>query len=76
MLETAREGEGEGEGEGEDLHLRRNVESLERQLVTEALSRVGGRKREAAALLGIDPKNFSYYLRKHGISEGAEEASP
>jgi DNA-binding NtrC family response regulator len=54
-----------------DLHIRRRVEALERELIAEALGRTGGRKRDAAALLGIDPKNFGYYLRKHDVA--AEE---
>jgi DNA-binding NtrC family response regulator len=54
----------------EDLHLRRRVENLEKSLISEALSRVGGKKREAASLLGIDPKNLAYYLKKHGMGEG------
>jgi Nif-specific regulatory protein len=61
-------------GEKRDLHIRRRVELLEKSLIAEALSRVGGRKREAAALLGIDPKNLAYYLRKHEISDGAGES--
>ncbi len=66
-----------GPGDPGDLHLRRRIESLERSLIAEALERVGGRKGEAAALLGVDPKNFSYYLRKHGFSAtGGEEGSP
>jgi DNA-binding NtrC family response regulator len=60
-------------GEG-DLNVRRRVDALERQLITEALSRAGGKKRQAAALLGIDPKNLGYYLRKHGVAAGAQEA--
>lgn len=51
-----------------DLHIRRRVDSLERELILEALERSGGKKREAAALLGIDPKNFGYYMRKHNLS--------
>jgi DNA-binding NtrC family response regulator len=58
-----------------DLNVRRRVDALERQLITEALSRAGGKKREAAALLGIDPKNLGYYLRKHGVAAGAQEAA-
>ncbi len=63
FLETAAEG---------NLHIRRRVETLERELISEALTRCGGKKREAAQLLGIDPKNFGYYLRKQGLSEAGE----
>jgi DNA-binding NtrC family response regulator len=61
--------------EDEGLNVRRRVDALERQLIAEALSRASGKKREAAALLGIDPKNLGYYLRKHGVAGGATEAS-
>lgn len=66
LLETAAEA---------NLHIRRRVDALERELISEALTRCGGKKREAAQLLGIDPKNFGYYLRKQGLSE-AEEPEP
>ena len=33
----------------------------------EALRRSGGVRREAASLLGIDPRNLGYYFRKHGL---------
>jgi len=60
-----------------DLQIRKRVDSLERKLISEALERSGGRKRDAAVLLGIDPKNLGYYLRKHDllgkVSEGGEE---
>jgi DNA-binding NtrC family response regulator len=56
-----------------DLHIRRRMDGLERKLIAEALARAGGKKREAAALLGIDPKNLGYYLRKHGLGGGAPE---
>ncbi len=55
-----------------DLHIRRRVDALEAELISEALARCDGKKREAAQLLGIDPKNFGYYLRKHQVA-GAEE---
>jgi DNA-binding NtrC family response regulator len=58
----------------ESLHLRQRVDALERQLLTEALARSGGKKGEAASLLGIDPRNLSYYLKKHGSSEAPAEA--
>jgi DNA-binding NtrC family response regulator len=52
-----------------DLHIRRRVDLLERRLIQEALGKVAGKKRDAATLLGIDPKNLHYYLRKHGLLE-------
>ncbi len=66
LLETAAEA---------DLHIRRRVDALERELIAEAIGRSSGRKREAAALLGIDPKNFGYYLRKHGVLPGEDVES-
>ena len=59
--------------EGQDLQIRKRVDKLEQELILEALAKAGGRKKEAAELLGIDPKNLAYYIRKHGISEAAEE---
>jgi transcriptional regulator with GAF, ATPase, and Fis domain len=52
-----------------ELHLRRNLDAREKELLLKALARTGGRKREAAGLLGIDPRNLGYYLRKHELSE-------
>lgn len=49
------------------LHIRERTEALERDLIRTALTRSGGRKKEAAELLGIDPRNLAYHLRKHGI---------
>ncbi|MBI4606412.1 MAG: sigma-54-dependent Fis family transcriptional regulator [Planctomycetes bacterium] len=66
----------EAEGDSADLHIRRRLDALERKLILEALERSSGKKRAAASLLGIDPKNVGYYLKKHGISEppgGGEE---
>jgi transcriptional regulator with GAF, ATPase, and Fis domain len=57
-----------------DLNIRRRVDALERKLISSALKRGAGKKRDAALLLGIDPKNLGYYLKKHGYAEG-EEAS-
>ncbi|MCI0587303.1 MAG: sigma-54 dependent transcriptional regulator [Planctomycetes bacterium] len=51
-----------------DLRLRARTNELERALLREALRATGGRKGEAAARLGIDPRNLAYYLRKHGMS--------
>jgi transcriptional regulator with GAF, ATPase, and Fis domain len=40
---------------------------LERELILEALRRARPVRKDAAGLLGIDPRNLSYYLRKHGL---------
>jgi two-component system, NtrC family, response regulator AtoC len=50
-----------------DCQLRTNLDTVEKQLITKAIAQSGGVKKDAAALLGIDPKNLGYYLRKHGI---------
>ena len=52
----------------DDFNLRRNLDAAEKQLVQRALDRSEGRKKDAAELLGIDPRNLGYYLRKHGMS--------
>ncbi|HJS74834.1 MAG TPA: sigma-54 dependent transcriptional regulator [Vicinamibacteria bacterium] len=54
------------EGVG-DLNLRDALGRLERELLLEALQRARQVRKDAAALLGIDPRNLSYYLRKHGL---------
>ncbi len=51
-----------------DCNLRRNLDAAEKQLVQRALDRADGRKKDAAEMLGIDPRNLGYYLRKHGLS--------
>ncbi len=71
----SRGGSGE-EPYGEDLNIRQRTAELERRLVLEAVSRAGGRKREAAELLGIDPRNLAYYLRKHDVAGEAREGRP
>ncbi|MEZ6194594.1 MAG: sigma-54 dependent transcriptional regulator [Planctomycetota bacterium] len=53
---------------GGDLHLRRRTDQLEVQLIEEALARSGDVKKDAAEMLGIDPRNLGYYLRKHGLA--------
>jgi DNA-binding NtrC family response regulator len=47
--------------------LKRRLEIAERQIILEALSATKGVKNHAATLLGIDRRNFSYFLNKHGI---------
>ncbi len=53
-----------------DFDLRRKLERAERRFLEDALEAAGGSKKEAARLLGVDPKNLSYYLRKHGLTDG------
>jgi two-component system, NtrC family, response regulator AtoC len=58
---------------GAELNLREALTRLEREMLLEAQRRSGGLRKEAARLLGIDPRNLAYYLRKHGLGDGAEE---
>jgi two-component system response regulator AtoC len=59
--------------EGE-LNLRRALNKLERELLLEAQRQAGGVRKDAARLLGIDPRNLSYYMRKHDLdADQAEE---
>jgi two-component system response regulator AtoC len=58
-------------GAGNDLVLRENLDRLERTLILEAHRRSGGVRRDAARLLGIDPRNLAYYFRKHGLDPDA-----
>jgi DNA-binding NtrC family response regulator len=55
-----------GGGAG-DLNLREALMRLERELILEALRRARRVRKDAAVLLGIDPRNLSYYMRKHGL---------
>jgi two-component system, NtrC family, response regulator AtoC len=54
-------------GAADEHHLRSNLDALEKALVQKALKSASGVKKDAAALLGIDPRNMGYYFRKHGI---------
>ncbi len=56
-------------GEAQTLHLRTRLLQAERDLVSEALSQAGGRRKEAAKMLGIDSRNLAYYLRKHDLQD-------
>ncbi len=54
-------------GPAAELGLRDALLRREREVVLEAMRRSGGVRKEAARLLGVDPRNLGYYLRKHGI---------
>ena len=60
-------------GGSRELNLREALTRLERDLLLEAQRRAGGVRKEAARLLGIDPRNFAYYLRKHRLGEDTDE---
>jgi transcriptional regulator with GAF, ATPase, and Fis domain len=51
----------------EKRSLREKLLAYERQVVTDAFCRAGGRRKEIAEILGIDPRNVSYFLKKHEI---------
>ncbi len=55
--------------EPRECHLRTNLDAAEREIVLRALTQSKGKKKEAAILLGIDPRNLGYYLRKHKITD-------
>jgi DNA-binding NtrC family response regulator len=64
-----------GPSERSDLNLRDGMGRAERELLLEALRRARQVRKDAAQLLGIDPRNLSYYLRKHNLeSEPSEDA--
>jgi len=51
----------------DDLNLRSAMGRREKEILLEALRRSNGVRKEAARLLGIDPRNLGYYLNKHGV---------
>jgi DNA-binding NtrC family response regulator len=57
----------------QDLNLRSALAAEEKRILTEALMRSGGIRREAARLLGIDARNLGYFLKKHGLEHKGEE---
>jgi two-component system response regulator AtoC len=62
-----------GPGDAAELSLREALNRLERELIVEALRRARQVRKDAAQLLGIDPRNISYYMRKHGLEAGGGE---
>ena len=60
---------------GPSLDLEGRKRALERALIREALERARGRKSLASELLGIDPRNLAYYLKKHDLTV-TPEGSP
>ncbi|MFQ5792463.1 MAG: sigma-54 interaction domain-containing protein, partial [Acidobacteriota bacterium] len=49
------------------LDLHENLSAVTRETILRSLERVGGRKKDAASLLGISQRALSYYLRKYRI---------
>ena len=50
-----------------ELGLREQLNLLEKQILLDTLLRAQGIKKQAAAMLGIDPRNMPYLLRKHRL---------
>jgi len=50
--------------------LREKLNLLEKQILRDTLLRANGIKKQAAAMLGIDPRNMPYLLRKHQLRDG------
>lgn len=49
--------------------LREKLNLLEKQILRDALLRANGIKKRAAVMLGIDPRNMPYLLRKHRLRD-------
>ena len=62
--------------ETREFLLRKNLDAVEREIVLRALAHTAGKKKEASLLLGIDPRNLGYYLRKHKLGDGKGKESP
>ncbi len=56
------------------LDLESHLESLERHLIQQALSRTHGNRTSAAKLLGLSFRSLRYRLAKLGLSEGRDSA--
>jgi DNA-binding NtrC family response regulator len=52
---------------GEGMSLRERLLRFEQEVIADAVRRSAGDRREVARILGIDPRNVSYFLKKHGI---------
>jgi two-component system response regulator AtoC len=61
---------GEAPEHSTELGLRKQLNLLERQILLDALLRAHGIKKQAAAMLGVDPRNMPYLLRKHHLHDG------
>jgi DNA-binding NtrC family response regulator len=56
-----------GGGGGFPVNLKRLVEDFERRLIVDALERVGGNQRRAAAALGCLPTTLNEKMRRLGL---------
>lgn len=53
-----------------NLGLREKLNLLEKEILLDTLLRANGIKKQAADMLGIDPRNMPYVLRKHQLRDG------
>ena len=51
------------------FNLKRKLETVEKETILKALECTNWFKKKAAKILGINPKNLSYFLKKHHISK-------
>lgn len=59
-----------------ELGLRGQLNLLEKQILRDTLLRAHGIKKQAAAMLGIDPRNLPYLMRKHHLYDGLGSKQP
>jgi DNA-binding NtrC family response regulator len=52
---------------GSPLQLKQAVELAERDAIQRALAATGGRRKEAAEVLGVSLRSLFYKLKQHGI---------
>jgi DNA-binding NtrC family response regulator len=57
------------------FNLRDSLQVEEKRILVGALRAADGVRREAARLLGIDERNLSYYLKKHGLARWKPDTS-
>jgi transcriptional regulator with GAF, ATPase, and Fis domain len=55
------------------MNLREGLAVEEKRILLSALQAAGGIRRQAAAFLGIDERNLSYYLKKHRLEKWRPE---
>jgi two-component system response regulator PilR (NtrC family) len=58
---------------GDDFSLEKTLDAIEKRLLEEALEKTGGRKKKAAALLGLTFRSLRYRLDKHGLGAGGDD---
>jgi two-component system response regulator AtoC len=58
---------GTGAAAAQDLSVKRRTESLERELIAQALERTGGNRTRAAQLLDLSHRALLYKIREYGL---------